>query len=277
LVILIKDYQKTVKHKILIALDERLQQANVFDDMGDLLNKSHQKYLTGIHLTQYLEEKLVLISANNQGVKEKIDNLFSLLEFSLAMEHKANAHNMEFEMFQGRLDDNALRHLSAVADLLVIERKVLAPFCGEGVLDSLVKSVYCPVLVLPEDTKVKSLMMVYDGSFSSIQTLKNFLSVFNPELRKLPFYVLVQDPDSKKDMEQEKVFIDYLKLFFDDIGVQLMIDDTVNCLVNSIESIAEKPMLLFGGKSGADIMNCNPQNRQITDQSPSFIYKGSKQ
>lgn len=265
-----------MKHKILIALDERSQKTNVFKDVKDLLNASHKKYLTGIRLVQYLEEKRVLIAPDSKAAKPKMSKLLTMLEFSLEMEHLANDEQMEFEMFQGNLNDNALSHLSAVADLIVIDRKLLAPFCGEGVLDILVKSVHCPVLVLPQDKEVKSLMMVYDGSFSSIQTLKSFLSVFNPELRKLPFYVLVQDPDSKKDMERERVFIDYLKLFFDDIGVQLMIDDTVHSLVNSIEYLAHKPMLLFGGKAGAEIMNCTAENRQITERSPSFIYRGNK-
>ncbi|MCE7993386.1 MAG: hypothetical protein HEP71_15475 [Roseivirga sp.] len=263
-----------MKHKILIALDERSWEMNVFSDLQELLNESHKKYLTGVRLSQYLEQKLVLASGETTEDKE-VSKLLTILEHSLEMEHLASQHNMEFDMFQGRLDDNALKHMSAVADLMVIDRKVLAPYCGEGILEDLVKSVYCPVLVLPEDKEIKSLLMVYDGSFSSIQTLKGFLSLFHPRLRKLPFSVLVQDPDSKKDMEQERVFIDYIKLFFDDIGVQLMSDDTVNCLVKSIETTADKPMLLFGGKAGSEIMNCNTQNRQITDGSPSFIYKGN--
>lgn len=248
-----------------------------FKDLEGLLNESHKKYLTGIRLAQYLEQKLVLVGASGKEAKSEVSRLLTLLEHSLEMEHLANELNMEFDMFQGRLNDSALIHMSAVADLMVIDRSVLDPFCGEGVLDDLVKSVYCPVLVLPEDKEINSLLMVYDGSFSSIQTLKSFLSIFHPNLRKLPFYVLVQDPDSKKDMEQERVFIDYIKLFFDDIAVQLMADDTVNCLVKSIESIADKPMLLFGGKAGSEIMNCNAQNRQITEGSPSFIYKGNRE
>jgi hypothetical protein len=266
-----------VKHKILIALDERSWEMNVFKDLQELLNESHKKYLTGIRFSQYLEQKLVLASGEGRAANKEVSKLLTILEHSLEMEHLASELNMEFDMFQGRLDDNGLSHLSAVADLMVIDRKVLAPYCGESILEDLVKSVYCPVLVLPEDKEIKSLLMVYDGSFSSIQTLKGFLSLFHPNLRKLPFYVLVKDPDSKKAMEQERVFIDYIKLFFDDIGVQLMADDTVNFLVKSIETTADKPMLLFGGKAGSEIMNCNAQNRQITEGSPSFIYKVNRE
>jgi len=266
-----------VKHKILIALDERSWEMGAFKDLEGLLNESHKKYLTGIRLAQYLERKMVLVESGGKTSGKEMSKLLTILEHSLEMEHLANELDMEFDMFQGDLNDDALTHLSAVADLMVIDRKVLAPYCGEGILEDLVKSVHCPVLVLPEDKEVKSLLMVYDGSFSSIQTLKGFLSIFHPGLRKLPFYVLVKDPDSKKDMEQERVFIDYLKLFFDDIGVQLMVDDTVNCLVHSVKTTAEKPLLLFGGKAGSEIMNCNVDNRQITDNSPSFIYKGHGQ
>ncbi len=249
---------------------------DTFKELEGLLNESHKKYLTGIRLAQYLEQKLVLVESSGKQAGREVSKLLTMLEHSLEMEHLANELHMEFDMFQSDLTDDGLRHLSAVADLMVVDRKVLSPFCGEGVLEDLVKSVHCPVLVLPEDKEVKSLLMVYDGSFSSIQTLKSFLSVFHPKLRKLPFYVLVKDPDSKKDMEQERVFIDYLKLFFDDIGVQLMVDDTVNSLVHSVKSTAEKPLLLFGGKAGSEIMNCNVDNRQITDNSPSFIYKGNE-
>lgn len=248
---------------------------DTFKDLEGLLNDSHKKYLTGIRLAKYLEQKLVLVEAAGRNAGKEVSKLLTMLEHSLEMEHLANELNMEFDMFQGDLNDDALIHLSAVADLMVVDRKVLSPFCGEDILQDLVKSVYCPVLVLPEDKEVKSLIMVYDGSFSSIQTLKSFLSIFHPRLRKLPFHVLVQDPGSKKDMEQERVFIDYLKLFFDDIGVQLMVDDTVNSLVHSVQTTAEKPLLLFGGKAGSEIMNCNAGNRQITDNSPSFIHKGN--
>ena len=263
-----------MKHKILISIEENCLGPELFRDLKPLLNESHKKYLTGIRLAEYFESKLLLAQHNGHTNGVEVSKMLERLQYATEMEKAAEDMEMEFEVFKGKLNDSSLRSLSVVADLMVLDRKVLAPFCGESVLSELISSVHCPVLVLPADRKVSRLMMVYDGSFSSVHALKSFLSIFHPKLRSLPFSVLVEDPESKVDMEQEKVFVDYLKMFFKDIGIQLMVEDAVDSLEQSLEIDEEKPLLLFGGRTGNEVLNCNKENRHITDNNPSFIFKG---
>lgn len=262
-----------MKHKILISLDELSSGPEVFEELKSLLNESHEKYLTGIRLQDYFDMKLAPVGV---GKGAELKSVLNGLQYAVDMEGEAKDLGMQFEMHKGRLEDFTLRHMSAVADLMIIDRKTLAPFCGEDVLGQLIANLFCPVLVLPENRNIASLVMVFDGSFSSIQAVKSFVRVFHPRFRELPFSVLVKDPESQKAMQKERVFIDYLKMYFHDIGVQLMADETIACLGRMIGSTSEKPLLLFGGITGNEVLNCNRDTRYITDYNPSFIYKGGE-
>ncbi len=262
-----------MKHKILKSLDEHSSGPEVFAELRSLLNETHEKFLTGLRLQDYFEMKLAPVGAQ---AGTRLKSMLNGLQYAVDMEGEAKGQGMQFEMHRGKLEDYSLRHMSAVADLMIIDRKTLAPFCGEDVLGQLMQSLYCPVLVLPETRDIESLVMVFDGSFSSIQAVKSFVTVFHPSFRELPFNLLVQDPESQKAMQKERVFIDYLKMFFKDIGVQLMDDDTIECLDRVIGRTSEKPLLLFGGNTGKEVLKCNLDARYIADNNPSFIYKGGE-
>lgn len=263
-----------MKHKILLSLDEHTTGPKVFGELRSLLNETHEKYLTGLRLQDYFDRKLAPVGVQSAPPLKKVLNG---LQFEVNMEENAKDFGMNFDIHKGELEDDTLKNLSSVADLMIIDRKTLAPFCGEDILGQLISNVYCPVLVLPESKEFESLVMVYDGSYSSIQAVKSFVTVFHPKFRKLPFSVLVQDPESQKAVQKERVFIDYLMMFFKDIGVQLMDDETIYCLDRIINTASEKPLLLFGGNTGNEVLNCNQDTRYITDYNPSFIYKGDKE
>ncbi len=195
------------------------------------------------------------------------------IEFEVAAEKSAEELGMNLAMLRESVDDGLLTTISSVADLMIIDRKVLQNYCGEGVLEDLIKVVSCPVLVLPENRKVDSLIMLHDGSLSSVQSVKQFISIFNTELRTLPVSVLVSDPESNQAIEAEKVFIDYIKLFFKDIGIQLMYDDPIECLIRLIENTTDHPMVIAGEIGGNRLLNCNAKNRVVTDSAPTFIFK----
>ena len=258
---------EALKHKILVALDTRELRSVLLTDLSHLLNRAETNLLTGIFLPDYFERKTV-------GVNKKSTDLASKVTFEIEMEREAAGFDMEFEMFRGILDDEMLRSLSTVADLMVVDRKMLQRYCGEDVLVDLVRSVSCPVLVLPHEKEIGSLVMVHDGTTTSVQAVKHFLNLFNPALRALPLSVLVRDPTDKNDIQNEKVFIEYLKLFFRDIGIQLMNDEPVDCLVRNMRATSEKPLLLVGGEPGNKLLHCNADNRVVTDNAPTFIFKG---
>ena len=257
-----------MKHKILIALDAHELKPVLFADLRHFLNSTETNLLTGIFLPDYFEKK------SGNTIQKRPENLVSKVAFEIGMEHEAASFDMEFEMFKGTLDDEMLRSLSTVADLMIVDQKVLQKYGGEDMLRDLLKFVSCPVLVLPRGMKIESLVMVHDGTVSSVQAVKHFLHLFNPSFRTLPLSVLVSGPSSKNDIQNEKVFIEYLKLFFKDIGIQLMDDEPVHCLVKSVEAASEKPLLLIGGGRGNQIFCCDTGRKAVTDSTPTFIFKG---
>ena len=264
-----------MKHKILLSLDDQNTHPEVLGELRSLLNETHEKYLTGFRLQDYLDSRLVPLGVRGVPPLKKVLNG---LQFEVNMEETAKEIGMNFSIHKGELEEGTLKNLSSVADLMIIDRKTLAPFCAEEVLSELISHVCCPVLVLPETREIESLVMVYDGSLSSIQAVKSFVTVFHPRFRKLPFSVLVQDPGCQKAVQKEQVFINYLMMFFKNIGVQMMDDETIHCLDRIINTASEKPLLLFGGNTGNEILSCNQHDtRYITDYNPSFIHKGDKQ
>ena len=263
-----------LKHKILISLDYNSDASELLKDVKNILNISHTKFFTGIPLANYLEGRFALVSGGYKK-KAKPNNTAANIDFEIALEEEAEKLGMHFSMRKKGIDETALGALSSVADLLIIDRKVLSNYCGQDIIADLVKAVTCPVLILPAQRKVESLLMVHDGSLSSVQAVKHFISIFNQNLRELPVSVLLSDPQSKKDIESEKIFVDYVKLFFANIGIQLMTDEPINCIVKSIKNTTSNPMIVVGKIGGNDILNCNDETRIITDSAPTFIFKNS--
>jgi hypothetical protein len=262
-----------LKHKILISLDHGSNGPELLKEIKTLLNSSHSKILTGISLSNYLENKLTLVKSESQKVGSVTNEV--LVDFEIELEQAADQLGMEFKMLKKNIDDNTLGALSSVADLLIVDRKVLASYCGENVLADLIKVVSCPVLILPINQKIENLLMAHDGSHSSVQAVKHFITIFNQDLRALPVSVLTSDPKSKREIESEKIFIDYVKLFFNNIGIQLMTDEPLKCMIKNIEDSSNNSMIVVGENIGGDMLNCNAQTRVIVDNSPTFIFKNS--
>jgi len=223
-------------------------------------------------MTNYLENKLSLANDGTDGINEKVSKE-DLIDFEISLEQAAEALGMEFKMFEKAINDNTLSALSSVADLLIIDRKVLAAYCGENFLSDLINVVSCPVLILPANRKIDNILMIHDGSHSSVQAVKHFITIFNQDLRAHPVSVLISDPKSNKDIESEKVFIDYVKLFFNNIGIQLMIDGPLKSMKENIISASSNSMIVVGENSGGDLLNCNDETRLVVDCTPIFIFK----
>ncbi len=259
-----------MKHKILISVDHGFNRSELLTTINSLLNTTHSKFLTGISLSNYLEKKLVLASP-----KPSKELKPPSAPKSFENPKGAKSPGVNFEMFKGEIDDTVLGSLSSVADLLIIDSNIIEQFGGEDILADLVAAVTCPVLVLPDDKPVNSLIMVHDGTLSSVKAVKYFISLFDQQLRNLPVSVLVSDPKDKKDIESEKVFIDYIKLFFGDIGIQLMDNEPVQCLIKNIERSSQNPMIILGRIVGNDVLGRASEHKSIISNAPTFIYKNT--
>ena len=240
-----------------------------------LLNDTHSKHLTGIPLWKYLEKKAQLVVSGESNSTLKSD-MIKRLEMEVFMEEQSAHFGYEFNLFKGRFDDQMIHALSTVADLLVVDRASLNDFCEGETISELLDKVACPILILPSSVDLTGLIMLHDGTVNSVQTIKSFLGLFNKSLRDLPLSILVEDPENTVDIDKEKVLIDYLKMFFTDIGVQLMDDDPGNCYVRLIETDIERPLIMAGGQLGESVLNCNKLHKFVTDKAPCFIFRGNQ-
>ena len=242
-----------MKHKILLAADINTDFEHLLEDLYNLLNKSHRKYISAFLVNEYKLEKVGAADEHlmqDQGISSLVENI----ERELAIEKKAEDFDMTFEVVHGVTDVDRLSSLSTVFDLLVWE---LSSFKSRDkeTAEAVMNSVKCPVLFLPTEWEIENLIIVYDRSMDSVKMMKGFLNMFNPELRGLPLSVLVPDADNTYQIESEKVFIDYLKLFFKNIGVQISDQDPIKGLEREVVFDSARPFLMFGNLSQEQIDN----------------------
>ncbi|MBO3698206.1 hypothetical protein [Roseivirga sp. E12] len=255
-----------MKHKILLATNATDGFDNLIEDMLKLLNKTHRKYVSAFSPYNYQSQSLVTIKGGVQSASTQLDDLVDSYEVESILEHKAEEFNLDFEWIKGRIDDQKLSRLSTVFDLLILEQNAFKD-SEVHVVDEILASVKCPVMLLPHDWEIENLVVYHDGSMDSVKMVKDFLNLFDPSLRDLPLSVLVSQPSGGYDVEAEKVFIDYLKLFFDNIGVQLIQGDIFDSLTEKVVYNSHKPFLMLGIKDG------EISGEKILE-SPTFLFKG---
>jgi len=256
---------KVLKHKILLATNKVVGLENLFEDLSNLLNKTHQKYVTAFPVKNYRSTKLVATSGDNVD-QTSLDSLVQGLECETLTEQKAANHDLKLDWLNKRMNEHELASMSTVFDLLIWEQSLYETY-DHGMLKEIIDAIQCPMLFLPHDWQIENLVVFHDGSMDSVQMIKTFINVFNPSLRALPLSVLINHTDRSYNVQQEKVFIDYLKLFFDDIGVQLIQEDLFGHIQVSPFLKTNNPFLMLGVKGEAF--------QYDTELSaPTFLFKG---
>ncbi|OEK00153.1 hypothetical protein BFP97_00860 [Roseivirga sp. 4D4] len=255
-----------MKHKILLATNADNGFDNLISDMLSLLNKTHKKYVSAFSPQNFHSKDLVTANAQDQGVNLALDGLVKDYEAEIILEKEAAKQNVEFEWISEKMDHERLSSFSVVFDLLILELEAFKE-CDTKVLDEMLSAIKCPVLLLPRNWEVENLVIFHDGSIDSVKMVKNFLNMFNPNLRDIPLSVLISQPSAKYDVEAEKIFIDYLKLFFKDLGVQLIQGEPMDNLDQAIVYNSHKPFLMLG-VNGYQI-----SGKQLME-APTFLFKG---
>lgn len=254
-----------MKHKILLATSASEEFDNLLSDLLNLLNRTHKKYISAFSPSHYQESKLVAVGINSSGIKP-LDHLVADFEKEAIIEKKASEHNLDFEWLQGAINEERLSSLSTVSDLLIVEQEAFDS-TQLSVFEELLSIVKCPILLLPKDWEIENLVIFHDGSTDSVKMIKDFLNLFNPALRDLPLSVLISHTAGRHDVKSEKVFIDYLKLFFNNIGIQLIQGDLIDNLTESVVYNSNKPFLMLGVK-------VDEVSGQQALGSPTFLFKG---
>lgn len=259
-----------MKHKVLIAVDQQTDTESLLDRVESLLNRSHTKYLSLILLDELFQEKLVPANGNEKNG----DHILKKIEYEINFEKEASARWMNLELSRDIASFDQLASQSTVADLMLFERKSLLDNYGESQLNQLVESVNCPVAILPDHNDHDSILVVHDGAMNVIHMVKSFVNIFNLDLRELPVSLFVSDPDNNFQIDTEKAFIDYLKLYFKDIGIQLMDCDAATCLKDHIRKEHLQPIVLMNSTTCREFISQKIFNSKITKNATTFIFKG---
>lgn len=221
-----------MKHKILLATEQKADLDNLLQRLETLLNETHTKYVSAFYLAELQKEKLV---ASNGQTVNGLRDLVDKIEEEAKFESLANDHGMNFDIIKSVSGKNRLGSLSTVFDLAVFEASVFDDY-DERLLMNLLEELRCSILILPEDISINEIVVVNDGTMDSVRMVKSFLNMFDPELRNLPVSVYLLDPDTNFDIETEKVFVDYLKLYCKNIGVQMLCDDPIKSIIDQLST-----------------------------------------
>ena len=259
-----------MKHKILLATEHKVDLDDLLHRLKSLLNKTHTKYVSAFFLSELQKEKLVTV--NGQSLNG-LDDLVGKIEEEARMESQVNDFGMNFDLIKSITGKNRLSSLSTVFDLAVFESSVFDEY-DETFLMNVLDDLRCSILVLPPNIELNELLVVNDGTMDSIRMVKSFLNIFDPELRNLPVSVYLLDPDTNFDIESEKVFVDYLKLYCKNIGVQMLCEDPIKSIIDQISTPGIKPFLMPGITNEAREFNQQMILNKDFRQTPIFIFKG---
>ncbi len=230
-----------MKHKILLAVDTKTDISALLEDLFNLLNKTHLKYISLFYPERFVNSKSLETSSD-----ESLDSLVKKAEKELTAKEKAYLYNMSLDTTESIKTKSQLSSLSTVYDLLIWEQSAFSAFDSET-FKSIVQHIKCPFLMLPKNWEVKNLIILHDGSVDSVRMTKSFINLFSSDFLELPLSILMTELENGNENGGEKAFIEYLKLFFKNIGIQLMCDNAVDCLNQRAVYDSERPFLMLGG------------------------------
>lgn len=214
--------------------------------MQSLLNTTHMKYVSAFKLDAVLAPKHVPALKSAEASQ---NDFLERIEFEMNFQKEATSRWMNFEVMREFQGIDRLVSYSTVCDLLLIENVGTFEQYEEKQMQEMIDRVHCPVVILPERVEHDSIIIVNDSSLDIVNLTKSFLNIFKPELRKLPVSVFVETPEHEEHIHNEKAFIDYLKLYFKNIGTQLMDCDAGSCIEEYLHKESLKPIILMNSKS----------------------------
>lgn len=198
----------------------------------------------------------------------EIDDLVSKIEFELNMTREGSHMGYHYEAANHIQNLTSLRSASTVSDLMILGNQ--KEFDAD-LIRQLMDNMHCPMMILPSDFEVDCLLIAHDASQSSVRMVKHFLNLFSKEFRKRPLSALMTDPMTEEDIQNEKVFINYMKLFFPDIGVQVMYEGFEQGLMQFVTHAGAHPFLMVNWSICSDHLLHQFQNMER--ELPIFIYQ----
>lgn len=124
-------------------------------------------------------------------------------------------------------DDSDSRNLlreTTFSDLLVLSAAMFKP---DSKLSApprqqlqLLRGAGCPILVVPEKyAEIESYLLVYEGSFSCMKTIKQFSALLSEQARKSRITLAIIGEKSQQENEEERLLMEYAQIHFPKLGV----------------------------------------------------------
>ncbi|MFT6972114.1 MAG: hypothetical protein ACI9Z3_002255 [Roseivirga sp.] len=256
-----------MKQKILIGAGSKSDKAAFYQRLQVFLNPQHEYFFTFLCLDYFQEPVL----ADSDTEELSSPELITMMEFEMKVEALSAQSEKNINVFKPQLTPRSLHGLTKVADLLIIDSQVYEKH-GRHRLSVIIEEVNCPVLVLPRCKQVSRLIMVHDPNEHSINMVKHFLRLSHQDLTKLPLSVLFAFPDDDEQTENEKFFVEYLKMSFPNLGLQLMTQEPIEELVTNLNADSGNAIVMVSQKLGVEILNYSDVNNSFMLKSPLFIH-----
>lgn len=259
-----------MKQTILLAAASKAKLIPLLEMTEGMLHSYFQRYYKVYYLEQLFKKKQAMAGFSDD---DGLNDLVSQVENEMRVEKYAREKCYSIDILKNMEDDAAIITQSSVADLLVID---LSDEDDKGMHHLISKTVElssCPVLLLPEVVNIECIVATHDASQKTVKMMKGFIKLFGDQLKDLPLSLLMTDPSNELEIQRERVFINYLKLYFNNIGAQHMYDDTLHSLFQYVQNECEHPLLMINEELGAEIID-NAQMLEVQVlKHPIFIFK----
>lgn len=258
-----------MKHNILLAAADKKSLIPLMQGIKELLHPGYEKYFKVFFHQEVLKGDMVVVGETDNGT---MDDLVSQMESEILLEKFASENQMQVDLIKSEKPQTILS-LSTVADILIIDiNSYQEKDLTNEFLDFLSK-VECPILFLPKDYSIDCLVAVHDGTKDSVKMMKSFLKLFGDPIRQKPLSLLMAEPETEKEMRSEKVFIGFLRQYFQNFGAQHMHDETLPSLFKYVQKECKNPMVIVKEEEAMEVIHSRDFFETKVFDHPLFFFK----
>ena len=200
------------------------------------LAKHHHAHIVGVFLKEFTKvgyavyATLVEESASGKSIFDEIERADQreMTKAITVFEARCREEKIEYSVHKDKGTAlNELRHESLFADLLVVDAWETFSYLENNLPGWFIKNVLhemnCPVLVVPKHfNSIKNLILLYDGSPSSIFAIKMFNYIL-PEMSEMQTTVLTaKTGSSSMHLPDSKLLKEWMKRHFKKVTYQVI-------------------------------------------------------
>jgi hypothetical protein len=242
--------------KVLFGLDERLDNLSNLKSYREIFKNISPVKFIGVFVADFVNEHVTHVDDGEEHHRDKVKRFASNVEIEVF----ADKNEIDYSLFRnGSNNEKVLITQSSFADLFLIEPYFSEDFfCGQNdARFKLIEQMQCPVYLHPYPVcQIKDVFILFDSKQSAVNAIKSFVTLFMEELKeKTVTTVFSISPETEDEIEQEKYLINYLIGNFENVGIQ--VTDEYSLEKDMLKSLrtSESPIIILGD-SGFDLI-CN--------------------